>query len=348
MGADRRRKRLLQRRVRCGDLADGEVDAALAGGGVQRHGQRRSGEVLIGLCVDALGGAVLGVQRGVLDDAGRPSGRQPFARLHAGIDQLRAHCRDRYGHFVPGGGVHLVGRCAAARAAAPRNEGGQSHRHHEQHTVARRLRQVHHTHRLRVARERAACGAFRGIRDDGRVSTDRHDVPAASAAAASLPRLRLRMLLVIAAVVIAFDVLTKCLAVAFVEPGDPVRIIGDTVTLTLVRNPGAAFSMATGMTWLLTCIAVAVVIGVVRMARKLRSPWWALGLGLVLGGAIGNLIDRFLRSPGPLRGHVVDFVSVGWWPVFNVADSAVVCGAILMVVLTVFGVEPDGRKRHAV
>lgn len=179
------------------------------------------------------------------------------------------------------------------------------------------------------------------------MSTDRHDVPAASPTAAGRPPLRLRLLLVIAAVVIALDVLTKCLVVALIDPGTPVRIVGDVVTLTLVRNPGAAFSMATGMTWLLTCIAVAVVIGVVRMARKLRSPWWALGLGLVLGGAIGNLIDRFLRSPGPLRGHVVDFISVGWWPVFNVADSAVVCGAILMVALTVFGVEPDGTRRSA-
>jgi len=155
----------------------------------------------------------------------------------------------------------------------------------------------------------------------------------------------LATVLIIAAVVLALDVLTKVLAVALIEPGHPVRIIGDTVTLTLVRNPGAAFSMATGMTWLLTIVAVAVVIGVIRMGSKLRSGWWALGLGLVLGGAIGNLIDRFLRSPGPLRGHVVDFVSVGWWPVFNVADSGVVCGAILLVVLTVLGVEPDGSRR---
>ena len=76
----------------------------------------------------------------------------------------------------------------------------------------------------------------------------------------------------------------------------------------------------------------------------MRSLWWAIGLGMVLGGALGNLIDRFFRSPGPLRGHVVDFVSVGWWPVFNVADSAIVCGAILLVGLTLFGFEPDGTR----
>ncbi|PTR32217.1 signal peptidase II [Rhodococcus sp. OK519] len=150
------------------------------------------------------------------------------------------------------------------------------------------------------------------------------------------------MLVVIAVVVLALDLLTKVLAVALIDPKDPVRIIGDTVTLTLIRNPGAAFSMATGMTWLLTLVAVGVVIGVIRIGRTLRSPWWALGLGLVLGGALGNLIDRIFRSPGPLQGHVVDFVSVGWWPVFNVADSSIVCGAILLVALTLFGIEPSG------
>ncbi|MCA1006791.1 signal peptidase II [Rhodococcus hoagii] len=154
----------------------------------------------------------------------------------------------------------------------------------------------------------------------------------------------MRMLVVIAIVVLALDLLTKVLAVALIDPKDPVRIIGDTVTLTLIRNPGAAFSMATGMTWLLTLVAVGVVIGVIRIGRTLRSPWWALGLGLVLGGALGNLIDRIFRSPGPLQGHVVDFVSVGWWPVFNVADSSIVCGAILLVALTLFGIEPSGDK----
>lgn len=155
----------------------------------------------------------------------------------------------------------------------------------------------------------------------------------------------MRRLLIIAAIILVSDLVTKILAVAFIDPRDPIRIVGDTVTLTLIRNPGAAFSMATGMTWLLTLVAVAVVIGVIRIGRTLRSSWWALGLGLVLGGALGNLVDRFFRSPGPLQGHVVDFVSIGWWPVFNVADSSIVCGAILLVVITLFGIEPDGTRR---
>ncbi|MFF0817062.1 signal peptidase II [Rhodococcus sp. NPDC003318] len=154
----------------------------------------------------------------------------------------------------------------------------------------------------------------------------------------------MRMLIIVAAVVLGLDLATKIAAVHYIEPGNPIRIIGDVVTLKLIRNPGAAFSMATGMTWLLTLVAIAVVVGVIKIGRTLRSPWWALGLGLVLGGALGNLIDRIFRAPGPLQGHVVDFVSVGWWPVFNVADSGVVCGAILLVLLTLFGVNPDGTR----
>ncbi|CCQ16194.1 Lipoprotein signal peptidase 1 [Rhodococcus sp. AW25M09] len=156
--------------------------------------------------------------------------------------------------------------------------------------------------------------------------------------------LKTRLLIAIAAVILLFDLLTKILVVHFVKPGNPIEIFGDVVTLRLVRNPGAAFSMATGMTWLLTVVAVAVVIGVIKIGRTLRSPWWALGLGLVLGGALGNLIDRFFRAPGPFQGHVVDFVSVGWWPVFNVADSSIVCGAILLVALSLFGFEPNGER----
>ncbi|MFC9967765.1 signal peptidase II [Nocardia ignorata] len=175
---------------------------------------------------------------------------------------------------------------------------------------------------------------------------DDHVAPATDAATAAEPagRKRLTMLLIIAAVLFSLDLLTKCLAVAYVAPGEWVPIIGDFAGLKLVRNPGAAFSMATGMTWLLTLIAAAVVIGVIRIGRTLRSLWWAIGLGMVLGGAMGNLVDRLFRSPGPLQGHVVDFVAIGWWPVFNVADSAIVCGAILLVALTVFGFEPDGTR----
>lgn len=168
-----------------------------------------------------------------------------------------------------------------------------------------------------------------------------HDDPTA---ARSRSRTLLIWLAVIAVVVYLLDLGTKTLAVRNLDPAAPVHVIGDFFTLHLVRNSGAAFSMATGYTWILTLIAVAVVITIIRFSRKLGSAGWAVGLGLVLGGALGNLTDRFFREPGPLRGHVVDFLSFGWWPVFNVADSAVVCGAILLVVLTLFGYDYDGTR----
>jgi signal peptidase II len=164
---------------------------------------------------------------------------------------------------------------------------------------------------------------------------------------ASPPRRRLGLLLAVAAVVLALDIVTKVLAVELLTPGRPVSIIGDTVTWTLVRNSGAAFSMATGYTWVLTLVASGVVVGIIWMGRRLLSPWWAVGLGMILGGATGNLVDRFFRSPGPLRGHVVDFLSIGWWPVFNVADPAVVGGAILLVGLSLFGYDFDRPDRRS-
>lgn len=148
------------------------------------------------------------------------------------------------------------------------------------------------------------------------------------------------MLLLIALAVLVADLVIKIIVVAVMTPRVPINLIGDQVRLLLVRNPGAAFSMATGMTWALSIVAVAVVVGIIIYGRRLTSPWWALGLGLVLGGALGNLIDRFFRAPGFLQGHVVDYVAVGSFPVFNVADSGITVGAILLVALTLFGVEP--------
>lgn len=160
------------------------------------------------------------------------------------------------------------------------------------------------------------------------------------------PPRRLALLWTVAVVVLALDIATKVLAVALLEPNKPVPIIGDVVTWTLVRNSGAAFSFATGYTWVLTLIAISVVVGILVIGRRLVSSWWAVGLGMILGGALGNLVDRFFRGPGPLRGHVVDFLSVGWWPVFNVADPAVVCGAVLLVGLSLLGYDYDSTERR--
>lgn len=157
------------------------------------------------------------------------------------------------------------------------------------------------------------------------------------------------ILAAVAVVVLAVDVVTKMLAVDLLSGRPPVRILGGLVYLELVRNPGAAFSLATGMTWVLALIAIAVCVAIVWLAPKLRSVGWAVGLGLVLAGALGNLADRLFRAPGPLEGHVVDFVSLfaphgQVWPVFNAADSAITCGGVLIVILTFLGRDYDGSR----
>ncbi len=162
-------------------------------------------------------------------------------------------------------------------------------------------------------------------------------------------RPRTRLLLLLALVVLAVDLATKLLVVATVERGEDIRLLGGALYLTHTRNTGAAFSFAEGFTIVFTLVAVAVAVVIVRTARRLFSTGWAVALGLVLGGALGNLVDRVFREPGFLRGGVVDFISVfapdgEFYPVFNVADSAIVCGGVLGVVLALRGVEFDGTR----
>ncbi|HYH24403.1 MAG TPA: signal peptidase II [Blastococcus sp.] len=163
------------------------------------------------------------------------------------------------------------------------------------------------------------------------------------------PRPRTRMLLALASVVLVVDLLTKLVVVATIGPGEDIRLLGGALYLTNLRNTGAAFSFAEGFTVLFTLVAVAVAVVIVRTARRLFSAGWAVALGLVLGGALGNLVDRVFRDPGFLRGGVVDFLSVFGpdgrvWPVFNVADSAIVCGGVLGVLLALRGIEFDGSR----
>ena len=166
------------------------------------------------------------------------------------------------------------------------------------------------------------------------------------------PVVRRRGVLLLAGIsgtVLALDLITKIAAVATLEGRRPVTVIDGFFYLTLLRNPGAAWSMATGYTWILTIVAVVVVGVIIRIARRLASTGWAVGLGLVLGGALGNLIDRFFRSPGPMRGHVVDMLAAfspdgSVFPVFNIADSGIVCGGILLVLMALRGIEIDGTR----
>jgi signal peptidase II len=162
-------------------------------------------------------------------------------------------------------------------------------------------------------------------------------------------RSRARLLLGLALAVLALDVGTKLLVVATLSDREPLRLLGGALYLTEARNTGAAFSFAEGATVVFTLVAVAVVVVIVRSARRLFSTGWAVALGLVLGGAVGNLIDRVFRDPGFLRGGVVDFISLfdpfgRVWPIFNVADSAIVCGGVLGALLAFRGIEFDGRR----
>lgn len=153
---------------------------------------------------------------------------------------------------------------------------------------------------------------------------------------------------VVAVIVIALDQWTKNWALTTMRPrmaagGEgPINLAGTWLRLIYVENTGAAFSLGTGVTWLFSLIAVIVIIVIIRTATRLGSIWWAVALGGLLGGAIGNLIDRLTRAPGVGRGFVVDFIQLPYWPVFNVADMSVVGSAILMVALTLFGVAYKG------
>lgn len=152
---------------------------------------------------------------------------------------------------------------------------------------------------------------------------------------------RLPLTLGVAAGVVVLDQVTKAIAVATLEDHAPVQLLGEWLQLTFVRNPGAAFSLAGSYTVVISAIAIGVSFFIVRTARTLTSSWWAVVLGGILGGALGNLIDRLFRAPGPFRGHVVDFLELPNWPVFNVADMALVGSAVLAVVLSIAGVDLD-------
>jgi signal peptidase II len=146
-----------------------------------------------------------------------------------------------------------------------------------------------------------------------------------------------------AGLVLATDIVSKVIVVARLSGRAPITLVPSVLDLELTRNPGAAFSVAGGATVLFSLVALAVVGVIVRTARRLASRAWAVVLGLLLGGALGNLTDRLLRAPGPLRGHVVDWIHLHHWPVFNVADSAIVVGGILAVILSARGVALEGR-----
>ncbi len=149
-----------------------------------------------------------------------------------------------------------------------------------------------------------------------------------------------------AVVVVAFDQVVKALVVANLPYGQVVPVLGNALQFLYVRNPGAAFSFAVNMTWVFSIVSAAVVVAIIVFARRIRSMWWAIVLGMLLGGALGNLSDRLFREPGFGQGHVVDFISTPWMmpAIYNIADSFICISMVVFVLLVVFGVNLDGTR----
>jgi signal peptidase II len=150
--------------------------------------------------------------------------------------------------------------------------------------------------------------------------------------------------LAVAAAVVLLDQGTKWWVQQTMPGRAPIDVLGEWLQITYTRNPGAAFSLGGSFTIVLSVIAVTVAVVIIRVASRLGSTAWAVALGGILGGALGNLIDRLFREPGPFRGHVIDWIAVPHYPVFNIADSAIFCSAALMIYLSFRGIGLDGSR----
>jgi signal peptidase II len=140
------------------------------------------------------------------------------------------------------------------------------------------------------------------------------------------------------------DQLTKAWVVSTMELGEVTEVLPPLLNWHFIRNPGAAFSIGTNVTWIFTIVMVIVSLAIVTQIRRVASWGWAAALGLVLGGALGNLTDRLFREPSFGQGHVVDFIALPNFAIFNIADSAVVTGVALVCLMTLRGIGMDGRR----
>ena len=177
----------------------------------------------------------------------------------------------------------------------------------------------------------AARGASLNPSDTGPVSTD--------------PRRRSTWWLfaVVGAAAYALDIGTKEWALSALKDRD-INVVGDFLVLHLTRNPGAAFSTGTEFTTALTCLAIVAVCAVLVVSLRLASPLWSVGLGLLLGGVGGNITDRLIREPGVMRGHVIDWLMLPNWPVFNIADMCIMTAAGVIILQSVRGVTLRGER----
>jgi signal peptidase II len=162
-----------------------------------------------------------------------------------------------------------------------------------------------------------------------------------------IERRQLRLLVALIAVVgwIA-DLVTKIIAVSQLEPLASVRLLGGLLTLRLIRNPGAAFSQGQRFTYVFAIAGILVLTFVIiKLVPRIGHPAWAVAIGLLCAGVAGNLTDRLFRAPGVLRGHVIDFLELPHWPVFNVADMCITTAAILIMYLSIVkGISITGER----
>lgn len=155
-------------------------------------------------------------------------------------------------------------------------------------------------------------------------------------------------MIAVAVGVFVADAVSKAIVLDKLRGRPAVRLLDGLMRLKLTFNAGAAFGLGTSYTAVIALIACGVVVFLVRTARRLRSIAWSIALGLLLGGALGNLSDRLFRPPGPFRGRVVDWINLTHFPwTFNIADSSIVCGAVLIAVLAFVGKPIDGQPNGA-
>jgi signal peptidase II len=188
-------------------------------------------------------------------------------------------------------------------------------------------------------------GSVAVVTDDGEKET----LPGAVSSTAVSVRRAVLTLAAVAAGVIALDVLTKEWATGALEGHEPMRLLGGALYFSFTRNSGAAWSLGSDYTFIFPIIAACVAVWIGWTARRLRSLPWAVAFGLVLGGALGNMVDRIFRTPGGISGHVVDFISLfdpygQRFPIFNIADMALTCGVVLAVLLEFSGRMRDGTR----
>lgn len=151
-------------------------------------------------------------------------------------------------------------------------------------------------------------------------------------------------LAIVALVVYAADQFTKFLITENLREGQQIDVLGVVLQFHFVKNSGAAFSIASGSTWIFSIIAASVTIFILWYARRISSVSWAVLFGMLLGGTVGNLTDRLFREPGFGIGHVIDFLQVWGFPaIFNVADSFIVASMGLFIILSLRGTRMDGR-----